>query len=190
MKKINQELRSERQSLAAVVELKQMTDTSDPYLIYRINDACFNDQDDMVFKTSRRMLSIGLRMDQNAAINSPLQAEVAYFDGMYSRCKNWKTNPLGVPSSHREAYEVCTMETKAKSNTTCALFWKMWKKTLGELRGDPNYTYNPKGFMTDETGANANGIFQVYGADAIRKCYTCQFHFKQCLNRKLKKLSK
>ena len=60
-------------SLAAVVELKQVTDTSDPYLIYRINDASFNDQDDMVFKISRRMLNIGLSMDQNAAIKSPLQ---------------------------------------------------------------------------------------------------------------------
>ena len=40
--------------------------------------------------------------------------------------------------------------------------------------------------MTDEAGANANGILQVYGPDAIRKTYTCQLHFKQCLNRKLK----
>ena len=40
--------------------------------------------------------------------------------------------------------------------------------------------------MTDEAGANANGILEVYGPDAIRKSYTCQFHFKQCLNRRLK----
>ena len=39
-KKIDQELRSGRQSLPAVVELKQVTDTSDPYLIYKVNDAC------------------------------------------------------------------------------------------------------------------------------------------------------
>ena len=71
-KKIDQELRSVRQSLAAVVELKQVTNTSDPYLIYRINDACFNDQDDMVFNTSRRMFNIGLSMDQTAATKSPL----------------------------------------------------------------------------------------------------------------------
>ena len=31
--------------------------------------------------------------------------------------------------------------------------------------------------MTDEAGANANGILEVYGPDAIRKSYTCQFHF-------------
>ena len=78
------------------------------------------------------------------------------------------------------------METKAESSTTCALFWKMWNKALGDVKGDPNYTYNPKGFMTDKAGANANGILHVYGPHAIRKSYTCQFHFKQCLNRKLK----
>ena len=57
---------------------------------------------------------------------------------------------------------LATMETKAESSTTCALFWKMWNKALGEVKGDPNYTYNPKGFMTDEAGANVNGILQVY----------------------------
>ena len=49
-KKIDQELRSERHSLAAVYELKQVTDTSDPYLIYKVNDASFNDEQDIVLK--------------------------------------------------------------------------------------------------------------------------------------------
>ena len=87
-KRIDQELRNEWHSLAAVVKLKQVTDTSDPYLIYRINDACFSDQDDIVFKTSRRILNIGLSIDQKSSTKSPLQEEVAYFDGMHSRCKN------------------------------------------------------------------------------------------------------
>ena len=157
-----------------------MTDTSDPYLIYRINDAYFNDQDDMVFKTSRRMHNIGLSMDQNAATKSPLQEEIAYFDGMHSRCKNWKTLTLWVyhPVTRR-LMKFATMETKAELSTICALFWKMWNKALGKVKGDPNFTYNPKGFMTDEVGANANGILQVYGHDAIRKSYTWQFHFKE-----------
>ena len=93
-KKIDQELRSERHSLAAVYELKQVTDTSDPYLIYKVNDASFNDEQDIVFKTSRRMLTLALSMDQNATTKSPLQEEIAYFDGMHSRCKNWKTLTL------------------------------------------------------------------------------------------------
>ena len=121
--KIDQELRSERQSLAAVVELKHVTDTSDPYLIYRINYACFSDQDDIVFKTSRRMLNIGLSMDQNAATKSPLQEEIAYCDGMHNMCKNWKTSTLWVyhPVTRR-LMGLATMETKAESSATCDLF--------------------------------------------------------------------
>ena len=53
-------------------------------------------------------------------------------------------------------------------------------KHWGKLKGIQTTTYNPKGFMTDEAGANASGILQMYGPDAIRKSYTCQFHFKQC----------
>ena len=186
-KKIDQELRSERHSLAAVYELKQVTDTSDPYLIYKVNDASFNDEQDIVFKTSRRMLNLALSMDQNATTKSPLQEEIAYFDGMHSRCKNWKTLTLWVyhPVS-RKLMHLATMETKSESSTTCALFWKIWNKALAEVKGEANYSFNPKGFMTDEAGANANGILEVYGPDAIRKSYTCQFHFKQCLNRRLK----
>ena len=81
---------------------------------------------------------------------------------------------------------LATMETKSESSTTCALFWKIWNKALAEVKGEANYSFNPKGFMTDEAGNNANGILEVYGPDAIRKSYTCQFHFKQCLNRRLK----
>ena len=71
-KKIYTELRSERHSMAAVAELKQVTDTSDPYLIYKVNDSAFNNQDDYVFKSSRRMANLAINMDQNAPGNNPL----------------------------------------------------------------------------------------------------------------------
>ena len=156
-------------------------------MIYKVNDASFNDEQDIVFKTSRRMLNLALSMDQNATTKSPLQEEIAYFDAMHSRCKNWKTLTLWVyhPVS-RKLMCLATMETKSESSTTCALFWKIWNKALAEVKGEANYSFNPKGFMTDEAGANANGILEVYGPDAIRKSYTCsispQYLHRRCEN--------
>ena len=117
-KKIDQELRSERHSLAAVYELKQVTDTSDPYLIYKVNDASFNDEQDIVLKTSRGMLNLALSMDQNATTKSPLQEEIAYFDGMHSRCKNWKTLTLWV--YHPVSRKKC--------------FWQLWRPSQNQAQ--------------------------------------------------------
>ena len=42
-------------------------------------------------------------------------------------------------------------------------------------------------FITDEAGANFNGIYKVFGQQGVDKSRTCQFHFKQCLIRMLTK---
>ena len=48
--------------MAAVAELKQVTDTSDPYLIYKVNNSSFNNQGDYVFKSARRMANLAINM--------------------------------------------------------------------------------------------------------------------------------
>ena len=80
------------------------------------------------------------------------------------------------------------MEVKHEDTSNCALFWKVFNKMLGVVKGEDNYKFNPVGFMTDEGGAVLNGIKEVFGDDGMRKTYTCQFHFKQCLHRQLNKI--
>ena len=59
---------------------------------------------------------------------------------------------------------------------------------LQKVKNDEEYKFNPKAFITDEAGANLNGIAAAFGYDAIKKTYTCQFHFKNCLNYLLRRI--
>ena len=47
--------------------------------------------------------------------------------------------------------------------------------------------FDPWTSITDEAGANHNGIPRVFGQAGVRKSRTCQFHFKQSLQRMLLK---
>ena len=58
---------------------------------------------------------------------------------------------------------------------------------LQELHKDENYYFNPKRFITDEAGANHNGIAAIFGEQGSNKSSTCQFHFKKQLEAMLAK---
>ena len=58
---------------------------------------------------------------------------------------------------------------------------------LQELCNDENYYFNPKRSITDEAGANHNGIAAIYGEQGSNKSSTCQFHFKKQLEAMLAK---
>ena len=64
-KKINSNLKQEVQSLSAVGDLKAMTDTTDKYYIYKVNDMNLNGKLSYVFKSSRKMAELAIKMDQD-----------------------------------------------------------------------------------------------------------------------------
>ena len=78
------------------------------------------------------------------------------------------------------------MEVKGETNENVALFWRLFNEVLAEVKGEPGYQFNPCGWITDEAGANFNGIGMVYGQQALQKSYSCRFHYTQCLNNLLK----
>ena len=47
-------------------------------------------------------------------------------------------------------------------------------------------TFDPVGVILDERGCNWNVLKEVYGEDFITRCSSCEFHFKQSVNRRLK----
>ena len=59
---------------------------------------------------------------------------------------------------------------------------------LAEIKGEPGYTFNPYGFITDEAGAIIDGIRDVYGEAGVLKTFTCQFHFRQGVERQLRRM--
>ena len=187
-KRMEREMRSERHSISAVAELKAITDTSDKYLIYKIHDENMTGQGkSYVFKSSRKMANLMRNMDQNNEVNSPIMQEPCYFDGMHKRCQGWKTLTLWVfhPSSRR-LMRLCTMEIKGETADSIAIFWTTLNEMLTEVAGRETF-FNPWMFITDEAGANHNGILRVFGQAGVRKSRTCQFHFKQSLQRMLVK---
>ena len=59
---------------------------------------------------------------------------------------------------------------------------------LAEIKGEPGYTFSPYGFITDEAGAIINGIRDVYGEAGVLKTIPCQFHFRQGVERQLRRM--
>ena len=37
-----------------------------------------------------------------------------------------------------------------------------------------------------KAGYNANGIREIFGDEGVRETYSCQLHFRQCLQRQLR----
>ena len=68
------------------------------------------------------------------------------------------------------------------------LFFNLFNKALAEHVGDKNDKFNPILIMTDEAGANLQGIKEAMGEDYPGKIVTCQWHFKQCAWRQLSKI--
>ena len=187
--KMQTQLRSKKHSLSAVGELKAITDTSDKYLIYRIHDSNMTGQGrSYVFKSSKKMGQLAINMDQNQLMRCPLMEEPAYFDGMHKRCEGWKTLTLWLyHPAPCKLQIIATMEVKAEDSPNCAEFWNVLNQMLREIKNDETYYFNPKRFITDEAGANHNGITSIFGEEGFRKASTCQFHFKNQLESMLMK---
>ena len=55
------------------------------------------------------------------------------------------------------------MEVKGEKSENVVLFWRLFNEVLAEVKGESGYQFNPCGWITDEAGANFNGIGTVYG---------------------------
>ena len=122
-KKINSNLKQKVQSLAAVGDLKAVTDTTDKYYIYRINDQNLNGNLSYVFKSSRKMAELAIKMDQDSNGEDPMNNEVIYFDGMHKRVKQWKTSTAwAYHPQTRRLLRYATMECKGETieSVTCS----------------------------------------------------------------------
>lgn len=74
--------------------------------------------------------------------------------------------------------KLATIDCDSESKECISLFWTLWNNALVELSGIPNYHFNPKGWCMDEAGANWSAIEEVFGSEALLKCESCEFHFK------------
>ena len=89
---------------------------------------------------------------------SILSLEKAFFDGMHSRCKGYKTLTLWTHHpGMRRMQRLAMMECKKESMEMIEIFFQLFNKALANFVGDPNYKFNPSMICMDEAGANLQG---------------------------------
>ena len=75
----------------------------------------------------------------------------------------------------------CESENKHISET----FWNLWNEALSNVLGE-RYVFNPAGLMLAEKGWNWNAIKIIFRCEFMERYISCQFHFTQSVNPKMK----
>ena len=183
---VRQEIHPSGENFEAVVTFKQYCDKKDSLLIYKVNDRHRNpDRPSFVFKTSKKMKA-ALNRDRNG--EHFLKDEYCFFDGKFKRCRNFVTLTASVyhPLLKRQI-PLAVMESEQESSENIALFWCL-NEGLQKVTGDDKSVFNPQGWCTDIAGANMDGLRQVLGDEALSRIKSCEFHFKESINKMARKL--
>ena len=150
---------------AAASDLKSYTDLQDPLLIYAVNE---NEQH--VFKMSTAQMKTALEMDKEG--DHFMHNAYCHFDGVYHLLL-------------KKQIVLANMNCKHKDSNYVAKFWR----TLNEAFKKPIGTekcFSLTGWLSDMASANFNEFSTIYGEDALEKVKSCEFHFKQAVERKIR----
>ena len=182
----------EAKSFTNIGKLKKTLNATDPFFIYDVNCQAITGLPSHVFKTSQNSLELGLKMDRNYRCNGirmVLSHEKAFFDGMHSRCRNYKTLTLWTcHPGMRRVLRLATMECKQENTESIKKFFALWNEALAKVKGEEGYKFNPDGIMVDEGAANFRAIEEVYGEEFHCRVYSCQWHFKRCAEKQISKI--
>ena len=166
-----------------LINVRERYKKNDKFLIYRMNDRTQNNQPTFVFKTSSISLEIAKNMTRDK--NHYLSNVFAYFDGNEKRTKRMTVLTLSVYHPLlRKQIILATMDCESENKDNCELFWRTWNDALADFQA--GLIFDPAGVILDERGCNWNALKEVYGEDFITRCSSCEFHFKQSVNRRLK----
>ena len=112
---------------------------------------------------------------------SSVVEEYAYLDRMHTRVKGYVTLALWTyhPGLHN-VMRLASMECECENTKCIAMFLDLFNKAFQKKTGNPQYKFNPAGFMVNENGTNFNTIESVLGKDVADHTVTCQWHFMSC----------
>ena len=155
---------------------KVYTDTEDKFYVYDVDE---NDQ--IVFKTSRKMLEIAREM------NSPgneLSKEFCFFDVKVKRTSNFTTltASLYYPMLGMQL-PFAIMECVSEDTANVELFWRLFNRAYREAN-QIDEKFMQFGRVTDMATANFAGLAKIYGDDIIDKIKGCEFHYLKSANEK------
>ena len=79
---------------------------------------------------------------------------------------------------------LATMDCEKEDRINAKNFSAAWNEALSEFQ--EGLTFDPTGVILDQRGSNWNTIKEIYGDEFLNRCQSCEFHFKQSINRRLK----
>ena len=108
-----------------------------------------------------------------------------YFDANEKRTKNMTVFTLSVyhPLLQKQI-PLATMDCEKEDRINAKNFFATWNEALSEFQ--EGLTFDSTGVILDERGSNWNAIKEIYGEEFLNRCQSCEFHFKQSVNRRLK----
>ena len=156
-------------SIHAVSLVKKESDKVDPYHIYSINDRHLNNKPSFVFKSSTVTCRLALQMQNTGGEKNPMQQQVVYMDGMHGHVNGYVTLTMWVYSPVTlGVLKLATMDAESENSEKIQIFLRNFLKMLRQETKDPNFMWNPCGFMCDENGANKLAIRTVLGQAMIK----------------------
>jgi len=171
----------------ALALYKEKCEERDKYLIYRVNNRKLNGKPSFVFQSSLKMAQTAIEMDVNK--NTVLSREYAHVDGKHDKCKGFKTLTLWCYHPvMRKLLCLAIMQAEEENTENLTTFWMVWNELLAEVINIPEYKFNPAGFVADENHANWKSLKSVYGETILTRTVSCEFHFKQSVQRHARKI--
>ena len=114
-----------------------------------------------------------------------MSQKYAHFDGNKKRISKMTVLTLSVYHALlRKQIPLATMNCENENKESAEFFWKIWIEALQEFNG--KIKFNPIGIILDEKSCNWNAIKKYFGGGFIKRCVSCEFHFKQSVTRRLK----
>ena len=120
-------------------------------------------------------MDIAIKMNKDG--DHFLKEEYCYFDRKVKQCKNYVT--LTASTYH----PLAVMEAETENSENIELFWTLFNEAYKVVAGDDTLHFNPKGWCTDMAGANMNGLLRVLGDDVLTRIKSCEFYFKESMNK-------
>ena len=109
-----------------------------------------------------------------------------HFDGNHKRVKTFVTLTASVYHLLlKKQIVLATMNCKHEDSNYVAKFWRTLNEAFKKANGTEK-RFSPTGCLSDIASANFNELSTIHGEDVPEKLKSCEFHFKQAVERKIR----
>lgn len=143
------------------------------------------DRPSFIFKTSTLKAKIALNTNKEG--DHFLAQEFCFFDGKRKRGRGYVILTASIYPLLQRQIPLATMEAVSK-NTENVTFWELFKEVIEKVSQSLVRYFNPLCWCINMTGSNLSEFRKVFGKAVVQHIKTCEFHFKESVNRHCRKL--